>query len=295
MTIIQIVAFLTVVEEGSFSAASEKLYLSQSSISKHIRNLEKDLSVSLLIRDNRRCRLTEAGEVMYPQMQKLYQDFQSVQAARNEYLGYKKRTLDIAILPVAGQCGFIDLLAAFQQKTGYTIQISELENDQLISSLIQKNHEFVFARRDNLDLEVFDFALFQEDQWVCVVPEKSPLAQRMFLSLEELKDQQFIMLEEAAGMYHSMIQICSAAGYMPNIVHVVSRIMTAIRLVANQQGIAVLFQKTLQGFSCDSVRLIPLVPQIRGEMGMVWLRSTSLKKVQREFLDYMEDWRKQML
>ena len=65
MEIKQIQYFLSVVETGSFSAAADDLYISQSSLSKQIISLEKVLDVQLFDRSKRRISLTDAGKIFY--------------------------------------------------------------------------------------------------------------------------------------------------------------------------------------------------------------------------------------
>ncbi|PPC76415.1 LysR family transcriptional regulator [Pokkaliibacter plantistimulans] len=57
-----LVAFLTVAEEGNFTRAAVKLGVSQSALSQNIRTLEERLGVRLLSRTTRRVAPTEAGE-----------------------------------------------------------------------------------------------------------------------------------------------------------------------------------------------------------------------------------------
>ena len=63
MEIKQVQYFLAIVETGSFSAAADNLYISQSSLSKQIIALEKSLDVQLFDRSKRKVSLTEAGKV----------------------------------------------------------------------------------------------------------------------------------------------------------------------------------------------------------------------------------------
>ncbi|MBL8160342.1 MAG: LysR family transcriptional regulator [Anaerolineae bacterium] len=56
--------FITVVEAGSFSAAAERLYLTQSAVSQHMHDLESSLGVRLFERGPRGVRLTPAGETL---------------------------------------------------------------------------------------------------------------------------------------------------------------------------------------------------------------------------------------
>ena len=62
----QLEVFAAVVEQGSFTAAAEQLYLAQSTVSGHITALEKELGVTLLLRTGKRkIALTEEGRKVY--------------------------------------------------------------------------------------------------------------------------------------------------------------------------------------------------------------------------------------
>ncbi|ROP61747.1 LysR family transcriptional regulator [Enterobacter sp. BIGb0383] len=57
--------FMLVVQEGSFTAAAQRIGLAQSGISRSVRDLEQRLGVQLLVRTTRRLSLTQAGEQLY--------------------------------------------------------------------------------------------------------------------------------------------------------------------------------------------------------------------------------------
>ncbi len=65
VTLFQLNSFCTVAEEGSFSAAAEKMYISQPSVSQHIASLEEHFGVQLFNRQKRRIRLTSEGRLLY--------------------------------------------------------------------------------------------------------------------------------------------------------------------------------------------------------------------------------------
>lgn len=70
----QLEAFCAVVEKGSFTAASEALYLAQSTVSGHVSALERDLGVPLLVRSSkRRITLTEEGRKVYAHARSILQ------------------------------------------------------------------------------------------------------------------------------------------------------------------------------------------------------------------------------
>lgn len=66
MTIQQLTYFLAAAEEGSFSAAAERLRMAQPSLSEQVRRLEGELGVALFVRSGRGLALTEAGRELRP-------------------------------------------------------------------------------------------------------------------------------------------------------------------------------------------------------------------------------------
>jgi DNA-binding transcriptional LysR family regulator len=65
MTYDQLVAFLAVAGEGTFSAASARLHKSQPAVSKLVRNLERELGIELFDRREYRATLTDAGRLFH--------------------------------------------------------------------------------------------------------------------------------------------------------------------------------------------------------------------------------------
>ena len=73
----QLESFVAVVDEGSFSNAAERLQLSQSMVTIHVRNLETELGTRLLNRTTRSMELSNDGRTFYhyaKQMLKLNRD-----------------------------------------------------------------------------------------------------------------------------------------------------------------------------------------------------------------------------
>lgn len=69
----QLQSFVTVISEGSMTAAADKLFLTQPAISQQIRNLEEDLGVELLVRGVRQIKPTLQGEVLFEYAKRILQ------------------------------------------------------------------------------------------------------------------------------------------------------------------------------------------------------------------------------
>src|SRR5512137_2591980 len=102
MEIRQIQYFLSIVDTGSFSAAADEHYISQSSLSKMIISLEKELGVQLFDRSKRRVSLTEAGNAFLKHARLLNAENKSLLI---EMDGYKSEadTFSVAAIPVLPQ------------------------------------------------------------------------------------------------------------------------------------------------------------------------------------------------
>lgn len=77
----QLSTFVTVIGEGSMTAAADKLYLTQPAVSQQIRNLEDELGVELLVRGVRQIKPTPQGEVLYEHARRLLQNVQKAEIA----------------------------------------------------------------------------------------------------------------------------------------------------------------------------------------------------------------------
>ena len=76
--------FYAVAENGSFTRAAQQLLLTQPAVSSQIRNLEERLGQKLFERQGKRVRLTEAGEILYTQSRKIFQQLREAESVLND-------------------------------------------------------------------------------------------------------------------------------------------------------------------------------------------------------------------
>lgn len=81
LNLYQLQSFVTVISEGSMTAAADKLFLTQPAISQQIRNLEEDLGVELLVRGVRQIKPTLQGEVLFDYSKRILQLAQQAEVA----------------------------------------------------------------------------------------------------------------------------------------------------------------------------------------------------------------------
>lgn len=112
-TLISMKVFATVVEAGSFAAASERLGLSRAMVSKHMAHLESHLGTRLLNRTTRRLSLTESGSAYFERCQPILKDLEEAELAATELTSVPRGTLRLTAPLVFGVLHIAPLIADY--------------------------------------------------------------------------------------------------------------------------------------------------------------------------------------
>lgn len=84
MNLKRFLTFKTIVEEGSFLKASQKLYCTQSTVTFQIKQLEQDLSLQLFEKIGRKMVLTQAGEKILPYVYELARVIENIEGTAQQ-------------------------------------------------------------------------------------------------------------------------------------------------------------------------------------------------------------------
>ena len=89
----QLEAFVAVVDYGSFSEAARKLYLTQPTISAHVRSLEEELHTKLIIRTTKKTTITTKGYQLYDSAVRMLEIRNNL---LENFTGVQKHMIDLA-------------------------------------------------------------------------------------------------------------------------------------------------------------------------------------------------------
>lgn len=148
MTHDQLVAFLAVAREGSFTAASASLYKSQPAISKLVRNLEDELGVELFDRGSYRAALSDAGRLFYGRAAALVEETDALRSFGMELAGKIEPLVRLAIEAAAPLAPLVAALRDARERFP-TVRI-ELSTERLAGAadaLHEERAELVVATR----------------------------------------------------------------------------------------------------------------------------------------------------
>lgn len=128
--------FIAVVEEGSFRAAAEKLFISQPSITVHMKLLEEHLRVQLFHREHTKVKVSAIGEKYYPMAKKLVAQIEaSTKEIHLESLN-PAVTLIISVSPALLYTNLLDRIHDFiELHQQYIVEIVMEDQVQLESAI----------------------------------------------------------------------------------------------------------------------------------------------------------------
>ena len=247
-------AFLAVAETGSFSAAAEGLFLSQSVVSKQVQRLERHLNVSLFDRTRRKVELTDAGRRAYPEAQNLV-----LQYRRLEQAAHPGGTLRLAMLPVADCYGFPQMLTEFSVVCPEIQLLVDEQENAAMPALLQA------GRCDGAFCRLLGHAaapsqqLLCEDEMALLLPAAlpCPAAQRVPLAL--FSGENFLLLGAGTGLLEASLSLCSQAGFSPQVRYTGSSAGNIARMVRSGAGVALLARRVAE--SCLGPGLKLAVPE----------------------------------
>ena len=287
MEIRQIQYFLSIVDTGSFSAAADKHYISQSSLSKIIIALEKELSVSLFDRSKRKVILTEAGEAFLGHARKLDAAYKAMAV---ELTGYKSEgdAFSIASIPVLAQYGITTSIAQFKDlHPQIRFSLEEIDGLNILPALDEHRFDLAFTRHNNLNPDQYESIEICKDKILAVVSLKNQFSNRSSISLKELSNENFIVFDRVTDMYKLIMDECAKAGFEPTIFYSSHRKVSVIGLVGTNIGLALMPVKIYEYHQHPDVIAIPLDENIECNIVLAFLRNRKLPKAASQFIEFM--------
>ena len=286
MEIKQVQCVLAVAAAGSFSAAAEELYVSQSSLSKLIMALEKELGVELFDRRRRKIALTPAGEAFLPHARSMDAAWRALLADMAAYQATP--SLAIVAIPVIAQYGISSYVAEFRRAhPDIALTLEEREASAILPALHNHQFDMAFVRDNYLDTSQYLLRQVTDDRMVVVVSTRHRYASCPTLSLADLADENHIMFDKGTVVHELAVAACRAAGFEPRIFYASLRVESVLGLVASNSGVALMMEKVVKYHQNLDVVAIPLREVIASNIVLAAPRRRKLGWPARLFFDFM--------
>jgi DNA-binding transcriptional LysR family regulator len=292
MDLHQIEIFCTLIRLRSFSRTAEALYLTQPTVSGHIKNLETELGVKLMDRLGKRVVPTEEGEVLYRHGLKLLEQRDTARQEIERLSGRVSGELKIGGSTIPGAYILPALIGKFRKRhPSVSVQLV-IEDTARITQAVQDGVLCIGVVGAKVVDPRIETHAYLKDELVVAVPAGHPWAQRKSVPPSALQGEPFILREQGSGTRRIMEERLARAGISPadlNVVAVVGSSDAVRQAVKAGLGISIL---SIRALSDDiEARRLAAVPvegvKMERSFSVILLKGRSRSPLCKAFLDFL--------
>jgi DNA-binding transcriptional LysR family regulator len=262
--------FVELVREKSFTRASEKLFVTQPTISKMIRNMEEELGQPLLNREGHSFTLTDSGQVLFAHGQLILAQMQQLEAELADLQSLQHGRLALGIPPMVGHV-YADLIRAYRSRYpkvelsiveygGRRIEQAVLEGElDLAITMLPTREEGVLSA---LELDCYPIQV--------VLPDLPRWRGDSEIRLADLQEEPFLLYTQAFTLSERLEQACQQAGFVPQVAARSSQWDFLTAMVRSGMGVAFLPEPICRRLTPDGLVLRPLLPELSWRLGVIW-------------------------
>lgn len=267
-------AFVQIYHTKNISHAAVQLNMTQSALSKRLKNLQRSAGIELINTQNhRQLKITDAGESFYHYAKLITTQYDLMQDDMQAYQTLKRGSLVIGTVPVLAQYGltqaFTDFMTAYPQ---INLRLQESEGNTLIEQLQTNQLDLAIARdlqTDQLAGKSYQQETICHDQLMVILAANHPLAHYPSVTLKQLAAYDFTLLPPGSGIYERISTLCAQAGFTPNIRFESTHIETILSVVAHSQQVTLLFRQSTSPFMTTKLCLKPLAQPIYSNLKLI--------------------------
>ena len=292
----QLEAFVAVVNYGSFSEAARKLYLTQPTISAHIRSLEEELHARLIIRTTKKLTITTKGYQLYDSA------FRILDIRNNlleNFTGSRKQIIDLAASTIPSSYLLPELLAGFgRMYPDVYFHSWQTDSSGAINRVLDGTVDLALTGQNTGD-DSCVFIPFCQDNMVIATPVNDH-----YLNLKQKEQpvvfQDFIkdpviIREKGSGTKKEMDIFLENAGIEPSSLNVVARmndLESIKKSIVNGLGFSILSARSVVDLQkTKQILLFPLEESAhKRSFYIVYSKNRILKSHVRQFIHYIKEY-----
>ena len=280
--------FIMLAEMGNYTNAAGPLFISETTLSRHIIALEKELDTPLFRRLPRRVELTEAGTIFMNYAQQIVSEEDAYQLAVTRRLDFTRSTLTIGFDSILAYYDIARLISGFQSKyPEFILQLTESSTFSLREQIAGGQLQLAFILDDKLNrnnsLKYKDYC---QDTLVAVFPKGHMLASNTSIHLSMLKREKLLLPPPFTAMYELCAKALRNVGSEPESSIVADFAGKAAPEFIKSGICAAVVPKQIAGtWDNDDIAICEVLPKAGIDTALIYTQDT-LSRAGRLFIDY---------
>ena len=288
MELRQLKYFVMSAEYLNFSEAAKHLYITQSTLSQQIKQLENELGFPLFLRNSRHIILTEAGEEFLPFAQKTIQDAEDGVQRLFDLQNVKTGTLRVGVTYSLSSVLTEGLLRFMKQYPDVKLEICYETVNSLLVLLKARKLDFVLSYKPVNEMPEIDTISLFENSLSAVVSSSHPLAERKKITLSELQATSLVLPSRELQARMMLERLMEGKDFVLTSQVELNETNILLQLVATGNYVTVLSASAV--FGSKRFKAVPLdEPGNIMEASMLTLKGAYQKASAMEFINILLD------
>ncbi len=270
-------AFLAVADLGSFRAASEVLFLSQSALSRRVDKLEEALGVELFVRTTRKVELTAVGRAFISKARNVLNDLEEAMLGIRDVAERLSGEVTFACVPSAVGYFLPSVVAEFHRRYPLIrLRVMDESSADVLLAVTRGNADFGLTYIGTQEADI-EFKALMEEPFVVACQVDHPLAGRKTLNWSDLGQYDYITLAQGSGNRFLIDQALARVPSKPRWFCEVHHVPALVSLVQAGLGIGVVPRMALPPEGHKALTAIPLTePRVTRTLGLISRRGRAL-------------------
>ena len=281
--------FVETIRLNSFTQAAESLHVTQSTISKMVRQLEEEVGAQLLLREGRKLTLTDTGNVVYARGVEMLATMRQLAAEVRDTQSLERGHLTVGIPPMINLL-FTPVLKAFRQRhPNITLTLQEDAGQAIERQVAQGDLEIgmtVLPADPLLGLQSAPIASYPV--WALAARDTFQKG-RNTIKLKSLAKTPLVLLKDDFAMTRALRAAFADAGFEPVIAAQSGQWDWLVAMASAGMGVALLPEPFIHRLAIGHLDAVKLVdPELPWQPAHVW-RGSYLSHAARAWLDVCHD------
>lgn len=294
MTFEQLKSFLAIVKYNHFTLASQQLYISQSSISKHIKSLEKELGVELFNRQHRNIKLTDAGEEFHKFAHNSMVNYKNILLDMKKYSCEESSSISIGVIDTMVEYGIASLIRDFQiEYPNIQVDLIERSNSKIIEYINKSMLNLGFINYHYEDKNTLKLHKIIDDELVLVTSKRHYLSEVSSVNIFDTAKEKYICVNGDYYLHNVFLNTWGNLNYFPSTLYIDSQTKTLLALVCENIGITLLPYKVALSYKKNidnNIHICHLQNFFSANIFLSQLKNKPLSKNETIFKNFTIDW-----
>ncbi|XGA14844.1 LysR family transcriptional regulator [Paenibacillus thiaminolyticus] len=277
---------MTVADQLSYSKAAQKLHISQPSLSNAIKNLEHEVGSPLLERSTRKIELTDAGKVLYNKSLQLLSQMNILKKEMQEVRLTGSGELIIGMIESVRHW-VPKVIREYQGRfPSMRIKLIEVLSRKAVIDSLRKYHTHLIITNQCIEEDDIESLPLYKEKLVLVLHRDHPLSAKESITFSELAEEPFIISMEGFQTREDILEAFALEEASPNIQFEIERFETALTLVRENLGVAIIPENYLvEPKDASIVRKTMDSPALERTVYLTYMKNRYLAPAAQRFLE----------